>query len=457
MTDSIAEPVEAAVAALQRKEWEEARGLLAPVVAENPHGVAAFHLARAELELDRPEAAAPLVDAFIAWRPRHVGARLLAARAHLALGRHDEAEAAVDAAASLEPDRPAVPRLRESIDAARRVAEVDRLIGVLDAGYLEARGAGPTAELLDAARQLAAIPPGPSWPRDRRQATVAFFHFATDLEWALRNYDPHLIEVSTRFDYVTWPRRIQAHVRGRSVLDVGCGFGGFGMGFLIAGAREYTGLDPAMELDSTRAKNKRTRRWSDMGVTPRRIAEDLPAVRLLQSSSEDASLDDVFDTIALHNVTEHLMQLEEVLAGLVRLCAPGARVVLHHHNFYCWNGHHLAPNQPEQLDDADPEHLKVADWRHIGLVGELPEDHYLLTQLNRVRLDELRETVERYFEVVEWHEQPSSAATLERLTPQVVERVRATLPDVTERELSVNTVLVVARPSGGDDGRGEAP
>ncbi|TYL54953.1 tetratricopeptide repeat protein [Nocardioides sp. BGMRC 2183] len=446
MTEVTEGAMEAAKAAVAEKDWTDARRLLAPVVAENPNGVGAFMLARAELELGRPDIAAPLVAAFRAWRPRHVGARVLAARVHLANDQLDEAEAEARTALELDPEAPAPPRLLDRIAAARAVADAERHLAVVNEQHVAARATGPTPELLEAARALQRCEPGPDWTKDPRQATIAYFHHAPDLEWALRNYDAHLVDISTRFDYVAWPKRIQQYVRGKSVLDVGCGFGGFGMGFLIAGTRSYAGLDPAMELDSSRAKNKRLRKWADMGVTPRQIADALPAIRLFQSSSEDKSFDETFDTIALHNVTEHLMQLEEVLHGLTRLCRPDTDVVFHHHNYYCWNGHHLPPNQPAQLDVDNPRHQAVYDWRHIDALPHLPEDHYVMTNLNRVRLDELKEVTERYFDIVRWDEVPSSQATLDRLTPHVLDRVRDVVPDITERELSVNAVLGVARP-----------
>ena len=430
--------------ALAERDWDGARRILAPLVAENPHGIGAFMLARAELGADRPDRAAPLVAAFRAWRPGHVGARVLAARIHLANGELDAAETEAREALELEPERDAIPALLSTISAARIASDVDHHLGVVEDGLVAARTTGPTGEMLAAASALHQLTPGPEWTQDTRQAKIAYFHHATDLAQALRSYDPHLIDISCRFDYVTWPKRIQEYVRGRSVLDVGCGFGGFGMGFLVAGASAYTGLDPAMELDSSRAKNKRVRQWADMGVTPRQIAQALPGIRLYQSSSEDTSFDEHFDTIALHNVTEHLLRLDEVLSGLARHCTPTTNVVFHHHNFYCWNGHHLPPNQPQQLDADNPRHRLVYDWRHIDALPDLPDDHYLMTNLNRVRLDELRALTDRYFDVVRWDEIPSSDATLARLTPEVLERVRGVVPDLTERELSVNAVFAVA-------------
>jgi len=446
MTETMDEAKQAAKAALADRDWTSARRILAPMVAENPHGIGAFQLARAELELGRPEVAAPLVAAFRAWRPKHVGARVLAARIHLANGELDQAESEATAVLELEPERGGVRGLLDSISAARAVADVETHLQTIEEQYAAARRDGATPELLEVARAVQRVDPGPDWARDPRQATIAYFHFATDLDRALRNYDPHLIDISAQFDYISWPKRIQDYVRGRSVLDVGCGFGGFGMGFLIAGTAAYTGLDPAMDLDSSRAKNKRIRKWADMGVTPREIADALPAVRLIQSSSEDTSFDETFDTIALHNVTEHIRRLDDVIGGLVNLCKRDSHVVFHHHNYYCWNGHHLAPNQPKQLDEENPKHQLVYDWRHIDAVPTLPDDHYIMTGLNRVRLDELSATVGKYFDIVRWDEIPSGEPTLSRLTPEVVERVREVVPDITERELTVNTVFGVARP-----------
>ncbi|WP_188113308.1 methyltransferase [Nocardioides humilatus] len=319
-------------------------------------------------------------------------------------------------------------------------------IAVIDARYAESRDGEPSDELVEAAFRLSLVEPRKNWANDATLAKVAYFHFAPDLEDALRNYDPHLVEISERFGYISWPRRIQEHVRGRKVLDVGCGFGGFGVGFLVAGAASYVGLDPSMDLDSTAAKDKRRRVWDDMGITPRQITETLPAIRLLQSSAEDGGLDETFDTIALHNVTEHLMDLEGSLASLTKLCHPETVVVLHHHNFYSWNGHHLPPVHAEQLDVDNERHQQVYDWRHINAAPDVPETHMFKRSLNRVRLDDFRAVVERHFDVVEWEETPSKDSSVARLTPEIVARVRATVPDITERELTINTVLVVARP-----------
>jgi len=46
--------------------------------------------------------------------------------------------------------------------------------------------------------------------------------------------------------------------------------------------------------------------------------------------------------------------------------------------------------RPEQLEASNPKHAALYDWQHIDLAPHLPEDHYFHTNLNRIRLDELR-------------------------------------------------------------------
>jgi SAM-dependent methyltransferase len=451
-------PLDAGRDALGRGDHDEARRLLTPLVEESPAGQATVVLARVELDADQPDVALTLLDTFLDARPQHGGAILLRARAKLATGDYRGARMDAETATPLMEDPAAAARLLVKIDSDRAgnrdedvMTTARPLLAMVDAGYLEARQSGPTDELRKAAQQLAELELAGDWTADPERAKVAFFSNATDVDEALRSYDAHLIEVSAEFGYIAWPRRIQEYVRGRSVIDVGCGFGGFGMGFLIAGATSYLGLDPAMDLETSDAKNKRIRTWSDMGITPLEIAEMLPAIRLVRGKSEDLSFDEKFDTISLHNVTEHLQELDRVFAGLVPLCKPDTKLVFHHHNFYCWNGHHDAPNQPEQLDESRWIHRQIADWRHIDLVPSLPAYHHYLTDLNRVRLDELRVITEKHFDIEHWEEIPSSPSTLDRLTPEILDRVRQTVPDLTERDLSINVVLAIASPKGGDD------
>ena len=445
MNETQMTPLDVAKAALSRRDFVEARKALMPLLEKAPQGTPAFFMARVEYEEGHTKAAQEHLDRFRATRPKHAGAFILNARIALAEERFDQARKDAEAALALNPDLMPAQKILQQISASKTRESAKKHIAVIEKGYLKAREKGPTKTLLKSAEALAKLTPGPDWQSDPLDARVAYFHFAQDLEVALRNYDGHLIDVSTKFDYITWPKRIQKFVTGKTVLDVGCGFGGYGMGFLVAGATEYAGLDPVMELDSTRAKNKRLRVWDDMGVTPRAIAEALPSIRLFQGTSEDLDFDEKFDTVALHNVTEHLLQLDLVFEGLVPVCRDDTRIIFLHHNYYCWNGHHMMPNRPDQLDEENPEHQLHYDWRHIEAMKTVPEDHYFNTHLNRVRLDDILAITEKHFEIVTWEEIPSSKPTLARLTPEILKRVQKTLPDLTARDLETNVVYCVAR------------
>ena len=117
-----------------------------------------------------------------------------------------------------------------------------------------------------------------------------------------------------------------------------------------------------------------------------------------------------------------------------------------HHNYYCWNGHHLSPNQPHQIkgENGEGEQTKVMDWRHISLIDEVSDDHYIKTHLNRVTLDEMKEITERYFDIEEWNEIPSNNQTLERLTPDILSSVQKSRPYLTRRDLEINVVFALS-------------
>lgn len=285
-----------------------------------------------------------------------------------------------------------------------------------------------------------------NWAHSTVLAKAAHFAFADDLKRAIVNYNAYLIEKSVEFNYVVWPRRIQKFIQGKNILDVGCGFGAFGNGFLIAGANSYCGVDPGMKLDSSFVKNKRKRERADLGMTPNEIMDSCPDIRLVNSTFENLAMSDLFDVIVLHNVTEHLLQIKAVFSGLKKFMAAGSKLIFHHHNFYCWNGHHLAPNRPEQYDQSDPKHKMYVDWNHILIAKDMPPDHYFNRGLNQIRLKKLREVVDRDYVVDVWEEKDPSDDVLKRLTPQRLSTLQRFDPSLTRQDLLVNAVLCVASP-----------
>jgi hypothetical protein len=183
-----------------------------------------------------------------------------------------------------------------------------------------------------------------------------------------------------------------------------------------------------------------------MVMSPKEIMAVVPGIRLLKGKSEDLSIDARFDTISLHNVTEHLMEIEKVFQGLQPLMGEASELIYLHHSFYCWSGHHMEPKKTSDYDPENSEHRQYVDWNHIFLDPAIVENEYFKSCLNRIRLDELKDLTETYFVVDEWQEIDSGAAVLQRLTPEIVEKVSSFDPTLTERDLRVNAVFCVAKP-----------
>jgi hypothetical protein len=81
----------------------------------------------------------------------------------------------------------------------------------------------------------------------------------------------------------------------------------------------------------------------------------------------------------------------------------------------------------------------MVDWNHIHF--DAPPDHYVTNNLNRVRLDELREVTRRYFDIEDWLEVPDDPRVLRRLTPEVWSRLHG----FSQRELLTKHVICLAQ------------
>ena len=164
----------------------------------------------------------------------------------------------------------------------------------------------------------------------------------------------------------------------------------------------------------------------------------MPRIRLVPGTFEDIAPDEKFDLIVLHNVTEHLLNIETVLEGVRERLEPNGKILYRHHSFHSWNGHHLPPRTVDQIDESDPAQRELMDWNHLTF--DPPEGHYIRRGLNKIRLDELKALTERLFDIELWEEIPATErAGLGRLTPEILARH----PQYTERELTVKNVICV--------------
>src|SRR5262249_41420936 len=127
-----------------------------------------------------------------------------------------------------------------------------------------------------------------------------------------------------------------------------------------------------------------------------------------------------FDICLLSNVSEHLLEPVFALHAIARNLKPGGELYLTHHNFYSWNGHHLAPSTPDDFDPANPAHVQLADWAHIDNL-----DYFRPNKigLNLIRIHDLMSLLERDFEPVKTEHVRSAQNIVDRLTPVVRNRL----------------------------------
>lgn len=430
---------------------ERAREILVAARARLDPEVYSIELARLEIKARKPERATSILQPFVDEPSARLQTLLQMARALADLNDLDRSLGYYRRAAGIAPNAPAAAAGIERIEARMRQEQdaegLARIIEALD----EKLGADDEDALMELVSQIEDYRDfvGESlWHKDPLMAKASHIVNSPNARSALLSYDPELIEMSVRFGYLVWPRRIQRFVSGASVLDVGCGFGGYGTGFLVAGARDYTGLDPAMDLDDKKAKNKLKRQWATMPLTPREIMKSNPRIHLIQGKAEDVAPSATFDLITLHNVTEHLLALKNVFAGFVPMMHDESRLVFLHHHYYGWNGHHHAPVRPADFDLNDSAHVKYADWKHVTDIHAFSEEDYVFTGLNRMPLSELRSITHELFDVLEWDEKHSGEEVTSRLTEQIKTEALRRNPNIQEGDLTLHTVFCVAGPKG---------
>ena len=166
----------------------------------------------------------------------------------------------------------------------------------------------------------------------------------------------------------------------------------------------------------------------------------MPRFQMVRGLSNDLEGLWSFDLAVLHNATEHLVCLEEVLLSIHRLLRPGGRLAFTHHNWFCWNGHHQSPKTIAQIRTGDPEQVRYLDWAHLD--GTFPPDAYVMTKLNRLRLDEVRAITEKYFHIDVWEPVPSE---VEQGAGRLTDEVHRRHPELTEADFKTQSVGVVAR------------
>ncbi|MFT5470475.1 MAG: SAM-dependent methyltransferase [Verrucomicrobiales bacterium] len=259
---------------------------------------------------------------------------------------------------------------------------------------------------------------------------------------AFRNLDQQLLASAIAHKNMHWPRKIGRYVRGKDVLDVGCGRSLYAVGFLFSGAKSYTGVDPTLDLESNVIKDSSGLhgQYKESDWTPKSIESRLPNVNFVSGLTSDLPDGEQFDVLAMHNVTEHLMEIEDAFAEFATRIRPGGRIIFRHPSFHAWGGHHMKPRTLNEIVDGDEEQAKYSDWNHLNERADWPDK--IRKKQNRIRLGELKALVEQHFELELWQTRkswPNEGG--ERLTPEILARS----PGFTEEELLTQCVICVGR------------
>ncbi|MEM9320657.1 MAG: class I SAM-dependent methyltransferase [Pseudomonadota bacterium] len=329
-----------------------------------------------------------------------------------------------------------------------RMAPSRRILRAWDRQELELSRAGADpeqlgwlAEIMSLQHTKGGLPPAPkSFKASAAMTRRAFWTNNKDKTWRAGAFHPEVLERAHQFGYISWANTIQEHVRGRSVLDVGCGPGLHGFGYLAAGAASYLGLDPIVDPNRDRVKNL-TAKSAKMafGWTPAELGHMIEPWEVRPTAIEDLPEERLYEVAVMHNVTEHLQDIESVFKAIALRLKPGGTLLYNHHNFYSWNGHHLPPKVVSAIDATDPSQAEMLDWGHVEY-APAPE-HYIARGLNRIRLDDLIALTERYFEIDIAEEKPSRPETgLGRLT----DKVRGLYPYLTDRDFETQNLLCFA-------------
>ena len=146
-----------------------------------------------------------------------------------------------------------------------------------------------------------------------------------------------------------------------------------------------------------------------------------PTVQFIQGIFEDIAPNKKFDIAILHNVTEHLHNLDQVFEGITTRLREDGKILYNHHNYYCWNGHHQMPKKIYDINLSDKNQLKYIDWGHLSFAKN--SNDKLSKKLNKITINQLLVMTEKYFEIEIWDEIISRPKEgIDRLTDEILKK-----------------------------------
>ena len=243
-------------------------------------------------------------------------------------------------------------------------------------------------------------------------------------------------------------------LKGKRVLDVGCGKSMWLSLLLHSSGANLTGIDTEVPK-ATRGIKKyieilgkngleraaRTFVWDVFYAKPyyKKLAEvsglklKFDDLDVRQDSAYELQFEDnTFDVIVSHEVLEHIPDMEATAKELHRVMKPGAITHLYVHNYASVSGgHHIAWKYP----DTEPSDT-VPAWDHLR-ENKYPD---IPSWINRLRVNKYREAFEAYFDIKAWVSSEEEGRKL--LTPEI----RNELSDYSEEELLTKGFTIIATP-----------
>lgn len=167
-------------------------------------------------------------------------------------------------------------------------------------------------------------------------------HYLNMVGWSKKDIDDRIYDEINMLREITFVKKFKNNyeVRNKSILDVGCGLGGYVVQLGLEGAKAV-GMEPS-EGYSTVAK-KRIKKYN--------LQEKC---RCVVSSGEIIPLkDNSFDYIICFSVLEHVSDPYSVIDEMVRVVKPGGIIFIQTENYFSfWDAHYRIlwfPLMPKKL------------------------------------------------------------------------------------------------------------
>ncbi len=187
-------------------------------------------------------------------------------------------------------------------------------------------------------------------------------------------------------DTQRYQKRFDGHlqVAGRSVLDVGCGYGSSCFEFARQGARRVLGID----IDA-----KFIAFAQDQLAREPELAERL---EFRHVDAQGADLGETFDVAISKDSFEHIADPEAYLAELKRYVGPGGEIAIGFGPL--WNSpygaHQLQMSRLPWAHLIFPERVVMAQWQRIGFPGGARSYTEIAGGLNKMTLGRFERVLE---------------------------------------------------------------